>query len=135
MWFACKLKKKDKPKPVTLCKKHEDWTAYRVKRQQLQKLLRSAHDDYIRNVIGASQKCWSFVKLNRTENVGIPILSDTNGLHITNQAMAECVKMQFVSVFTGDDGKHLPDKGLSHYREMGIIQFTQPGIEIFSEEH
>ena len=58
--------------------------------------MRSAHDDYIRNVIGTSlfdrgnqNKFWSFVKLrNRTENVGIPILSDTNGLHFINQAKA-----------------------------------------------
>ena len=76
------------------------------------------------------KKFWSFVKLNRTENVGIPTLSDTNGLHITNQAKAECLYTQFVSVFTSDVGKHLPDKGLSPYREMGIIQFTQLGIEI-----
>ena len=43
---------------------------------------------------------------------------------------AECLNTQFVSVFTSDDGKHLPDKGLSPYREMDTIQFTQPGIEI-----
>jgi hypothetical protein len=86
--------------------------------------LRFAHDDYIRNVIGASlldrvnqNKCWSFVNFNRTENVGNPILSYTNELHITNQANAECLNKQFVSVFTSDIGKHLPDKGPSHGRE------------------
>ena len=136
--IKCEIRKKDRQyRKARKSKKHEDWSAYRIKRQQLQKLLRSAHDDYIRNVIGASlfargnqKKCWSFVKLNRTENVGIPILSDTNGLHITNQAKTECLDTQFVSVFTSDDGKHLPDKGLSPYREMDTIQFTQPGIEI-----
>ena len=136
--IKCEIRKKDRQyRKARKSKKHEDWSAYRIKRQQLQKLLRSAHDDYIRNVIGASlldrgnqKKFWSFVKLNRTENVGIPILSDTNGLHITNQAKAECLNTQFVSVFTSDDGKHLPDKGLSPYREMDTIQFTQPGIEI-----
>ena len=65
-------------------------------------------------------KCWAFVKLSRTKNLGIPILSDTNGLHIKNQAKAECLDKQFVSVLfvsvlfvsvlTSDDGKHLPDK-------------------------
>ena len=136
--IKCEIRKKDRQyRKARKSKKHEDWSAYRIKRQQLQKLLRSAHDDSIRNVIGASlldrgnqKKCWSFVKLNRTENVGIPILCDTNGLHITNQAKAECLNTQFVSVFTSDDGKHLPDKGLSPYLEMDTIQFTQPGIEI-----
>ena len=58
---------------------------------------------------GNQKKRWSFVKLNRTENVGIPVLSYTNGLHITNQAKAECLITQF---------------------EMDNIQFTQPGIYI-----
>ena len=62
--------------------------------------------------------------------MGIAILSDTNGIHFTNEAKAERLNTQFVSVFTSDDGKHLPDKGLSPYSEMGIIQFTQPGIEM-----
>ena len=64
-------------------KKQEDWFAYCVKRQNIQKLVRSAHDDNIWDVIGASligggnqKKFWSFVKLSRTENMGIPILSD-----------------------------------------------------------
>ena len=76
--------------------------------------MRSAHDDYTRNVIKASlvdrgnqKKFWSFVKLSRIENVGIPILSDANGLHIINQAKAGWLNKQFVSVFTSDDGKHL----------------------------
>ena len=60
--------------------------------------------------------------------MGIPILSDTNGLHIKNQAKAECLDKQFVSalfvsvlfvsVLTSDDGKHLPDKGPSPYQEI-----------------
>ena len=57
----------------------------------------------MRNVIGASlldrgnqRKCWSFVKINKTEHVGIPILTDTNSLHMTNQAkskQAVCVSL------------------------------------------
>ena len=116
--IKCEIRKKDRQyRKARKSKKHKDWSAYRIQRQHLQKLLRFAHDDYIRNVIGASllergnqKKYWSFVKLSRTENVGIPILSDTNGLHITNQAKAECLDKQFVSIFTSDDGKHLLDK-------------------------
>ena len=58
------------------------------------------------------------------------ILSDTNGLHITSHAKTRCLNRLFVSVFTNDDGRHLPDKGPSPNREMDTIQFTQPGIEI-----
>ena len=80
-----------------------------TKRLYVQKLMRSAHDDYI---------------------VGIPIFSHINGVHIAHQAKAECLYKQFMSVFTSDDGKHLPDKGPSLYREMDSIHSTQPGIEI-----
>ena len=61
----------------------------------------------------------------------VTILSDTNGLHITNQAKAECLNNQFVSVFTCDDERHLPDKGPSPFRDMATIQFTQSRIEIW----
>ena len=62
--------------------------------------------------------------------MGVPILYDTNCLHITSQAKAECLYNLFVSVFTRDDGRDLTDKGPSPYREMDNIRFTQPGIEI-----
>ena len=67
-------------------------SAYCVKQQHIQTLMRSAHDEYIRDIIGASlldgvnQKFRSFVRLNRIENMGIPILSDQDGLHITSLA-------------------------------------------------
>ena len=46
----------------------------------------------------------------------------------------QCLNKQFMSVFTSDDGKHLPDKGPSRYREMDTIQFTQPGIEMLQQQ-
>ena len=98
--------------------------------------MRSVRDDYIRDVIEASlhdggnrKKFWSFVRLNRTENMGIPILSDTDGLHITSPAKAEPLNNQFASVFTRDNGTDITDKGPSPYGEMDTTGFTQPGIE------
>jgi len=41
-----------------------------------------------------------------------------------------CLTKQYVSVVTGDDGKHLPDKEPSPYREMDTKYFAQPGINI-----
>ena len=98
--------------------------------------MKTAHDEYIHDVIGASlleggnqKKFWSFVKLNKTENMGVPILTNTKGLHITDQAKAEALNDQFVSVFTHDNGRGLPDKGPSPYQPMENIMFTQPGVE------
>ncbi len=72
-----------------------DWAAYCKLRQHTQKLMRSAHDTYVRDIIGASlleggnqTRFWSYVNLHRTENLGVPIPSDREGLHITDQAKA-----------------------------------------------
>ena len=88
--------------------------------------------DEIWDAIGASlldggnqKKFWSF---NRTENMGLTMLSDTDGLHITRQTRAECLN-QFASVFTCHDGTNVTDKEQSPYCEMGNICFMQPGIE------
>jgi len=94
-------------------------------RQHTQQQMRSAHNSDISDVIGArlleggnQKRFWSYVKLNKTENMSVPILSDREGLHITDQAKSEAINIQFVSVFTQDDGKDLPDKGLSPYGEI-----------------
>ena len=99
-------------------------------RQHTQQLMRSAHDSDIRDVIcarllegGNQERFWSYVKLNKTESMSVPILSDREGLHITDQVKSEALNRQFVSVFTQDDGKDLPDKSLSPYGEMDHIHF------------
>ena len=84
--------------------------------------MRSAHDNYNRDVIGASSLDG---ENNRTDNMGIPIHSNTHGLH-----KAWCFNNQFVLVFTCDDGRYLHDIGPSPYREVDNICFTQPGIGI-----
>ena len=132
------LRRKDRLyKKARQTKNPTDWAAYCKVRQHSQKLMRTAHDTYITDVIGASlldggnqKKFWSYVKLNRTENIGVPILKDQEGLHITDQAKAESLNRQFVSVFTTDNGEELPDKGSSsQFPAMDRIHFTQPGLE------
>ena len=78
--------------------KVSDWTACCKLRQHTQQLMRSAHNSYIRDVIGASlleggnqKRFWSYVKRNKTENMSVPILSDREGLHITDQAKSEAL--------------------------------------------
>ena len=67
------IRKRDRQYRKARKSKQDVWSAYRIKRQHLQKLMRSGHDDSTRNVIEVSlldtvnqKKCWSFVKLNRT---------------------------------------------------------------------
>ena len=109
--------------------------AYRQKRNIATKLLKQAHNTYVSDVIGSSliegsnqKKCWSYVKLNHTENTSIPVLQDKHGHHVTNQAKAEALSRQFSSVFTEEAVGEIPTKGPSPYPNIGHITFTQPGI-------
>ena len=121
-------------------KTKSDWSTYQHMRHNIQELMKTAHDTYIYDVVigatlceqGNQKKFWSFVKLNKTKNIGIPILSDADGLHITDNAKAEAlINRQFVSVFTNDDGNSLPDKAPPPppSPDMDDINCTQPGIE------
>ncbi len=64
------------------------------------------------------------MKVNITE---IPILSDTDGLHITSQAKAESLNKQFVFVFAHDE----LIKELLPTAIWTTLGFLQPRIEIF----
>ena len=44
-----------------------------------------------------------------------------------------CLTKQSVSIVTSDDGKHLPDKGPSPYREMDTKYFAKRGIDTSKE--
>ena len=108
------IRRKDRCYPTAReTKTKSDWSTYQRMRQNIH-VPRHLHAGCDTNV-GASlceqgnqKKLWYFVKLNKTENIGIPILSDTDGLHITDTAKAEALNRQFVSVFTNDDGNSLP---------------------------
>ena len=73
--------------------------------------MKTAHDTYIRDVIGAS------------------LCEQGNQKKFTDNAKAEALNRKFVSVFTNDDGNSLPDKGSSPFPDMDDINFTQSGIE------
>ena len=58
--------------------------------------------------------------------MGVPILSDREGQHITDKAKVEALNKQFVSVFTQDNGEDLLDKGPSPYSANGTS--TSPSL-------
>ena len=98
-------------------------------------LLKSAHNSYLDNVIGESlqdnpKRFWSYVKLARTENIGVPTLRQGESLFISEKDKADSLNKYFESVFTKDDGV-LPDSSPTvpaHLKPMGDIVFSQTGV-------
>ena len=131
------IRKKDRlHRKATRSKSNKDWDIYKLCRNATQKMQAKSYDNYIRNVIGASltqgenqKKFWSFVRLNKSENLGIPVLSSQTGLHITDTAKADALNAQFTSFFTHDNGKDLPHLDSGTHQPMDDFIFTQPGIE------
>ena len=100
------------------------WAAYRSHRNKVTKAMKSAHNNYLNNVIGGSletnpKKFWSYVKQRRTEPSGIPILRDDTSIYINAKDKAKILNKHFQSVFTTDDDSP-PDLGPSQHMYSNI---------------
>ena len=89
------------------------------------KRLRVAHDKYLNDVmagltpesLGAEpenagsngiKRAWSYLKLLRTESLGIPALVSNNRVRSSDSAKAEALRAQYDSVFIEEDLSNLP---------------------------
>ncbi len=98
------------------------------------KMQARSYNNYIKTVIGTSltegdNQNFFFVRLNKSENLGLPVLISPKGLHITDSDKLEAPNTQFTSVFTEDDGKDLLHLDPGTHPPMEDFLFTQPGIE------
>ena len=112
----------------------EGWAAYRKYRNMVTKLTKKAHLDYINNVIGDSlvdqpKKFWSYVKLMKTENLGIPTLRTSTKLCTSDRDKSEALNSQFKSVFTSEPTTNVPSKGSSPYHQIPTLQIETAGVE------
>ena len=93
----------------------------------------SSSQTYINNVIGDSfnenpKTFWNFVRLKRTENLGIPPLRKDNRLFTTNQEKANALNTHFKSVFTEEPDSAVPSKGTSPYPSIPSLKIHTAGI-------
>ena len=112
----------------------EGWAKYRRYRNMVTKLTKKAHMDYINNAIDDSlvdrpKKFCSYVKLMKTENIGIPTLKTTNKLCTSDKDKAEALNRQFKSVFTVEPPLNIPSKGDSPYLQIPDLFIEIAGVE------
>ena len=110
------------------------WATFRAYRNMVTKLVQHAHNNYVNNIIGDSlveqpKKFWSYVKLMRTENLGIPTLRTTSKLCTTDQDKAEALNTHFQSVFTQESKDSIPDKGKSPFQSIPNLHIDIAGVE------
>ncbi|XP_072024943.1 uncharacterized protein [Amphiura filiformis] len=111
------------------------WKLFRQYRNKVASRVHSAHEDYVNNVVGNSlsespKKFWSYVKMMRTENLGIPTLRTTTKLCTTDQEKATALNSHFQSVFTQEtDTCSIPQKGISPYPSISELIIGVEGVE------
>ena len=78
------------------------------------KMVQKAHYNYISHTIGDKlteqlKSFWSYTKLMRTENIGIPTLRTQTKLCTTDKEKVDTLNEQFLSVFTHERNAYVPD--------------------------
>ena len=87
-----------------------DWSNIRKFRNAVAKSIISSHKNYINNIIGSNlvehPKCfWSYAKLKRTDNIGVPTSKTGTKVNNSDIDKAEALNNQFHSVFSIPKGK------------------------------
>jgi hypothetical protein len=99
------------------------WAQYRMFRNKVTKSIRCAHHRYINEVVGGNlqenpKSFWSYVKLMRTENLGIPPLKYDGKMCTSDSEKANALNSHFKAVFHKEDLTSVPSKGSSKYPDI-----------------
>ena len=77
---------------------------------------------------GSVKRAWSYLKLLRTDSIGIPTLFCDNRVCSSNQAKTEALRGHYESVFTKESLEDIPSMPASPFSDMPYIYFSSPGI-------
>ena len=100
-----------------------DWSNFRKFRNSVAKSIILSHKNYINNIIGSNlvenPKCfWSYVKLKRTDNIGVLTLKTGTKVCNSDIDKAEALNNHFHSVFSIPKGKITLFDGVSPFESI-----------------
>ena len=103
-------------------------------RNKVAKMTQKAPYNYINHTIGdrlteQPRSFWSYVKLMRTENIGIPTLRTQTKLCTTDIEKADILNEQFVLVFTHERNMNIHDKGQYPFPDIPDLNISTAGAE------
>ena len=93
------------------------------------------HNSYVNEVFGGSLEVgdgkafWNYIKLQRTESIGIPPLQVGDKVFYSNEGKADILNKQLQSVFTLEDISSLPQLPPSPYPQIDELIINIPGLE------
>ena len=90
----------------------------------------SSHKSYINNIIGVENpRCfWSYVKLKRTDNIGVPTLKTGTKVCNSDIDKAEALNNHLHSVFSIPKGKITLFDGVSHFESIPSFSIDTCGV-------
>ena len=93
----------------------QSWAEYRRIKKETQKQCRKSYNTYVNKLVDPkvtknTKALWSFIKSNRKDHCGVPILQDSTGPLINEpHTKANLLNDYFCSVFTKEDDGPLPN--------------------------
>ena len=110
-----------------------DWANFRKFRNSVAKTIISSHKNYINNIIGSNlvenPKCfWSYVKLKRTDNIGVPTLKTGTKVCNSDIDKAEALNNHFHSVFSIPNRKITLFDGVSPFESIPSLSIDACGV-------
>ena len=114
-------------------KSNTDWSNFRKFRNSVAKSIILSHRNYINNIIGSNlvknPKCfWSYVKLKRTVNVGVPTLKTGTKVCNSDIDKAEALNNRFQSIFSIPRGKITLFDGVSPFESIPSLSIDACGV-------
>ena len=110
------------------------WERYKRIKCQTQRGLRSAHKQYMEEVVSNDlqenpKAFWSYAKSKRQESTGVAPLKNKYGfIHSASSSKVKILNGQFVSAYTRDDKTKMPTKGPSPHPSMTKIDVQSKGV-------
>ena len=116
-------------------KRASHWQSDKKYRNFVKRQIHLAHSNYVNDVIGGSLEVgdgkafWNYIKLQRTESVGIPPLQVGDNIFDSNEGKADISNKRFQSVFTLEDTSSLPQLPPSPHPQIDQLIINIPGLE------
>ena len=113
-------------------KRNKHWEKFKQLRKEVTKEVANSYSSYINNVIGESlttnpKQFWSFIRKNKTENLGIPSLKVNDMVKTTDSDKADALNDYFKSVFTKEQ-LPIPTKGPSPFPSIQSLEIGLNGV-------
>ena len=131
------MRKRDRLFPRAMkSNSNTDWSNVRKCRNSVAKSIMLSHTIYINNIIGSNlvenPKCfWSYAKLKRTDNMGVPTLKTGTKVCNSDIDKAEALNNHFHSVFSIPKGKITLFDGVSSFES--ILSLSIDACDVLSQ--